>query len=558
VTHRFTRRSCLLSLLGALSGCMPPIPSQKNAFHTSSINPLFRDVAAEAGLDYRWVIPGPRPLNILQTIGNGCAFLDFDNDGNLDILLVGPTLALFHNDGKGHFQNVTQQTGLDRLHGHFLGCAVGDYDNDGYVDIYITAYRGGVLLHNEGGSHFKDVTAQSGIAPQPWGTSAAWVQTTNSGYLDLIVGNYVVFGPHSAQLCAAAGNTMTACSPQAYPPERATFYRNQGNGRFKDATLHWKVNNTSGKVLGIASADIDSSGRQSLYLANDEVPADLLLNLGSYFRNVGSETGTAYNAQGGTQGGMGTDWGDYDNDGQLDLVVATFQQEPNALYHNDGQLLFEERARQLNLANATIPYVAFGAKWIDYDNDGWLDLIFSNGHTSDNVSAFDPGHTYRQPTQLFHNRNGSRFLDVTAQAGPDFLKPIVGRGLAIGDYDNDGRLDVLIVDAEGAPLLLHNETPSAGNWVQCRLQGTKSNRDGLGALVWVRTEEGKRYLRLCQTDGSYMSASDKRVHCGVGSAKVVDIEVRWPSGQVDAYRQIPTNRIVSLTEGNIRKKEKLS
>ncbi|CCW35383.1 hypothetical protein CTKA_02533 [Chthonomonas calidirosea] len=543
-------------------GCRPSLPSIKSRVIDRSqpdspalpASPRFVDVAAEAGLDYRWVIPGPRPLNILQTIGNGCAFLDFDNDGNLDILLVGSSLALYRGDGKGHFQNVTRQTGLDKLHGHFLGCAVGDYDNDGYVDIYLTAYRGGALLHNEGGSHFREVTAQSGIAPQPWGTSAAWVPLTNDGLLDLFIGNYVEFGPHTdPQLCNNAGK-MTACGPRFYNPIKGVLYKNRGNGRFENVSKAWGLDALHGKDLGVACADFDGSGRQSISVANDEVEGDLLQNLGGHFKNIGAVSGTAYNADGNVHGGMGTDWGDYDNDGRLDLVVATFQHETKCIYHNDGGGLFTESSAQLGMADIGLPYVSFGTKFFDYDNDGWLDLIIVSGHVQDNIADIDKSTTYRQPSLLLRNQNGTRFIDVTSQAGPDLLKPIVGRGLAIGDYDNDGRLDVLAVDAEGAPLLLHNETPAVGNWVQCRLQGTRSNRDGLGALVWVKTEEGKRYLRLCQTDGSYMSASDKRVHCGVGTAKVVDIEVHWPSGQIDVHKQIPTNHTVTLVEGSSQAK----
>ncbi|WP_044948851.1 CRTAC1 family protein [Chthonomonas calidirosea] len=514
-------------------------------------------MSSHAGLDYRWVIPGPRPLNILQTIGNGCAFLDFDNDGNLDILLVGSSLALYRGDGKGHFQNVTRQTGLDKLHGHFLGCAVGDYDNDGYVDIYLTAYRGGALLHNEGGSHFREVTAQSGIAPQPWGTSAAWVQTTNSGYLDLIIGNYAVFGPHvTPQLCTDRG-VKTSCGPRYYKPEHCVFYANLGDGRFSNKTSFYHAQG-SGRCLGVACADFDGSGRPSIVYSNDEIEGNLLYPAYQgkrwVYHDIGREAGVATDGMGNIHGGMGVDWGDYDNDGKLDLVVATFQHEEKCLYHNEGDHIFVDRSRNTGIADIARPYVAFGAKFFDFNNDGWLDLIFSNGHVQDNIHQIDPSTSYRQPCLLLQNSGGDPLLfsDVTPLAGSDLMRPIVGRGLAVGDYDNDGRVDLLIVDSEGCPLLLHNETEPVGNWLGIRLEGKRSNRSGYGALLVVEAGE-KRLLRQCQAGGSYMSSSDPRVHFGLGNEREVrQLTVKWPSGRVDVFVDVPINRYLVISEGEQR------
>ncbi|HZT41161.1 MAG TPA: VCBS repeat-containing protein, partial [Chthonomonadaceae bacterium] len=448
-----------------------------------ALGPHFTDVTQAAGINYRWVIPGPRPLNILQTIGNGCALLDYNNDGNLDILLVGSKLALYQGDGHGHFTDVTHQTGLDTLSGHFLGCAVGDYDNDGFDDIYLTAYRGGVLLHNEAGKGFKDVTQEAGIKPQPWGTSAAFVDADNDGLLDLFIGNYAVFGPNTQpQLCRQNG-FQTACGPRFYQPEKGVLYHNEGHGRFQDVTDRWKARTGHGKDLGVACADYAGKGRQSIALANDEVPGDLLDNQGHVFLNRGAESGIAYDANGIVHGGMGEDWGDYDNDGRPDLAVATFQNEPKNIYHNDGGGFFTDRSTMLGVAARTQPYVAFGIKWLDIDNDGWLDLVIANGHVQDNIHDIDKSTTYLQPVQLLRNNGGMAFEDVGAAAGPAFSAPILGRGLAIGDFDNDGRMDVLVVDSEGTPLLLHNETPNAGHWLLLTLEGTKSNRDGIGAMV---------------------------------------------------------------------------
>ncbi len=519
----------------------------------------FTEVARAAGITYRWETPGKSPRNILQTMGGGCAFLDYNNDGNLDILLIGPRLALYKGDGHGHFTDVTREAGLDRLSGSFQGCAVGDYDNDGYDDLYLSAYRGGILLHNEGGKRFQDVTTAAGIAPQPWGTSCTFVDVDGDGKLDLYICNYVVFGPDTQpQLCNFAG-TMDACGPTYYKPEYGALYHNEGGGKFRDITTawigsrpkgrSWVGQGASGKALGVAAADFDGSGHQSLAVANDESPGDLLCNLGLKFQNIGIASGVAFGPDGNVHGGMGIDWGDYDNDGRLDLAVATFTHEPKSVYHNRGGHVFSDDAARLGIATQTAPYVAFGVKWLDYDNDGFLDLIFANGHTQDNASQIDRTESYRQPTQLFHNLQGKRFEDVSAQAGPGLQQEIVGRGLAVGDYDNDGRIDVLIVDGAGAPLLLHNETVPVGHWLLLKLIGTKSNRDGIGALVTVEAG-GKTLQRRCATDGSYLSASDGRVHVGIGAATSATVRMQWPSGGTDVYRNVPIDRPVTLREGD--------
>jgi hypothetical protein len=571
--YRIVLRALLASVailsLGAWGGCNAPSSPHSATQGALPANPtpaapttntgtsLFADVTRAAGINYRWEVEGKRPLNILQTIGNGCAFLDYNNDGNLDILLVGPKLALYQGDGKGHFTDVSHETGLDALHGHFLGCAVGDYDNDGYDDLYISAYRGGLLLHNEGGKRFQDVTAQSGIAPQRWGTSCTFVDLDGDGKLDLYICNYVKYDLNTQpQLCNYSG-FESACGPRFYQPEIGVLYHNEGGGKFRDVTAAWGINKilgdsgqgVNGKGLGVATADYNGSGRMSLEIANDEVAGDLLENDGHKFHNIGASSGTAYDSAGNVHGGMGVDWGDYDNDGKLDLAVATFQHEPKCLYHNDGKGYFTESSAPLGIADKTQPYVSFGIKFFDYDNDGWLDLIVASGHVQDNINAIDKSTTYRQKPQLFHNLKGKSFEETTAQAGEGMQKEIVGRGLAVGDFDNDGRMDALIVDSEGEPILLHNQVPNAGHWLLCKLIGTKSNRDGLGAQLTAEAG-GIKLLRQCTTDGSYMSASDRRVHFGLGSATTATITVRWPSGATNTYQNVPADRIVTLHEGD--------
>jgi enediyne biosynthesis protein E4 len=512
----------------------------------------FTDAADSAGLRYRWQIPGKRPLNILQTIGSGCAFLDYDGDGKLDILLVGAKPALYRGDGAGHFTDVTHQTGLDRLRGHFLGCAVGDYDNDGYDDVYLSGWRTGVLLHNEHGRGFRDVTREAGLAPQPWGTSCAWGDLDGDGYLDLYVCNYVEFGPNTIpQLCTAKGaggrDVRLACEPGAYRALKGVLYHNLGGRRFEDVTRAWGADKTAGAGLGAAFGDFDGTGRIGLAVANDERPGDLFEWAGKRLRNVGVESGTASDA-GHVHGGMGLDWGDYDNDSRMDLFVCTFEGQVKDLYRNQGGGLFQDASAAVGIHHFTRHLVAFGCKFLDADNDGWLDLLIANGHTYDNVADVLPGRRYRQPTQLLYNVSASRFLDASPSAGIEQMPPIVGRGLAVGDYDNDGRMDALVVDAEGKPQLLHNETTGAGHWLSVRLVGTKCNRDGYGALVTARAGPLTE-VRACHADGSYLSSSDSRVHLGLGAAQKASLTVRWPDGHTDTWNDVACDRRIRLREG---------
>jgi hypothetical protein len=524
-----------------------PLPPVTNA--DSSI--VFANTAVRAGLNYRWVIPGRRPLNILQTIGNGCAFLDYDNDGNLDILLIGSRLALYKGDGAGHFTDVTHSTRLDTLHGHFLGCAVGDYDNDGYDDVYISGYRTGILLHNEHGSYFQDVTKQAGLKPQPWGTSCAFADLDGDGYLDLFVSNYVQFDASTPQLCPLNG-IQAACSPTTYHRLQGVLYHNLAGRRFEDVTVAWNAR-PSGNDLGVACADFDGSGHVGLAVANDALGGDLFRNPnGGRMVNISIVSGTSYDRFGHYHSGMGIDWGDYDNDGRPDLFVTTFAHEDKCLYHNMGGGAFEERGVETGVASALEPYVSFGCKFADFDNDGWLDLIVASGHVEDNVAQIKNGESYRQPLELLRNtgRPPITFERVTRSAGLEKLGPIIGRGLAVGDFDNDGRMDVLAADSEGTPVLLHNETRTPGHWLGLKLVGKRrSNRDAYGAVVTV--EVGKqRWMRLCRADGSYLSSSDKRVHIGLGKADHVErVTVRWPDGHVEIRTGLPIDRYLSWTEG---------
>ena len=547
---------CLISLAMIAGGCRKAESDNAGVAGTPQRgDAIFRDVADAAHLRYEWKIPGKRPLNILQTIGNGCAFLDYNGDRNLDILLIGSPPALFKGDGKGAFTDVSAETGIAALKGAFLGCAVGDYDNDGFDDVYLTAYRGGALLHNRKGQKFEDVTKAAGIAPQPWGTSAAFAETEpGNGRLDLFIGNYAEFGPTTEpQLCEEQG-VLTSCGPRRYAPLRGAFYKNLGNGHFADKTATNGAATARGRVLGVAFRDFDGGGRPGFALGNDEQPGDLFQpKPGGAFTNIADTSGTAYDRDGNVHGGMGLDWGDFDGDGMPDLFLSTFFNEVKPLYRNAGGGVFSDVAFGTGIAAVSLPYVSFGCKFLDFDNDGNLDIAVANGHVQDNITQINPAARYKESALLLQNRGGQpvTFTEVSQSVGgPDFMRPIVGRGLATGDYDNDGRIDLLIVDSEGKPLLLHNESKGKNHFLGILLTGTRSNRNAYGAKVVVTLAGGRTLTRWAHADGSYMSSSDPRVLIGLGTAPQAEkLTVTWPDGSREEFSGVAGDRYIALRQG---------
>lgn len=532
----------------SLTGCNNKPTNKSIPVATSDVQ--FANVTEQAGLGtYAWTPREKRPLTILGTIGNGAAFIDVDNDDNLDILLVGKKTTLFRGDGKGKFTE--DPAALGNPQGYFLGCAVGDYDNDGFQDIYLTGYRDGRLYKNMGGKKFTDVTAGSGLTKQPWGTSASFADFNRDGMLDLYVANYAIFGKNvMPQLCSFNG-IMSSCGPRFYDPERGTLFIATAAWKFSDLSVKTGAKKVSGRGLGVAVLDFDFSGQDSIAIANDELPGDLLKNTGMKFTNEGANSGTAYDGEGRAHGGMGIDWGDYDNDGKPDLVVATFSHEVKSLYHNEGGGFFIDKSTMTGLSDTVQPFITFGIKFFDANNDGFIDLLLSNGHVQDNIADVDKSSTYPQPIFFMQNIEGKRFEDRNATSGVGKLAPIVGRGLTVGDYDNDGLVDALVVDSEGKPVLLHNESKNAGHYVRLRLEGNKSPRSAHGALVRITLPDGRTLLRHCQTDGSYMSASDVRVHVGIGSnTSIKSIEVTWPSGTKTMLTDVPIDKTCTVTEGS--------
>jgi len=516
----------------------PPVVPSTGPMNTPA---KFVDVTAASGLDHKFTTIDSKPQNILQTIGAGCAFLDYDNDGNLDILLVDQQLKLYRGDGHGRFVDVTKSMGLDRVHGYFLGCAVGDYDNDGFDDILLTGYATVALLRNDHAGRFTNSTATSGLQTTGWNTSATWGDIDNDGKLDLYICRYLDFPPGDMGLCVM-GRSLIACGPYKFGPQRGELYRNLGNGKFSNITKQWGVNKTSGKGLGAAFADVDGSGLQSLYITDDQVPSNLYLNAGAAFRDVSRTSGASVREDGKGFSGMGIDWGDYDNDGKLDVAAMAFQSEEKRILHNEGNAVFTQQYNRLGMRAGSQSWISFGMKWLDYDNDGWLDMIYSNGPTDLVLSELEP-------TMLYHNEQGAAFIDASAGLIGPARRSIEGRGLAVGDYENNGLVDALVVDNQGGPLLLHNETANPGHWLDINLIGAKSNRDGYGAEV-TATVGRSRQIRVCHADGSYLSSSDKRVHLGLGSATAVDgLDIRWPSGQVDKLTNVAADKVITVVEG---------
>jgi hypothetical protein len=395
------------------------------------------------------------------------------------------------------------------------------------------------------------VTAKAGVGargPYDCVTAAAFVDLDGDGRLDLIAGRYIQFTPKSIQYCIYL-DVKAGCGVKNYDPDQPQVYRNNGDGTFSNRTKEWGFGKAHGRCLGIALRAADSGKGAVVYLANDELPGDLFVPRGKAYTEIGAVSGTAYNKDGITQGAMGADWGDYLNEGRPGLVVTTFQSETDSLYRNEGKDLYREYGARYGIAHATAIWVGWTAKFFDYDNDSWLDLVISNGHTQDNARQVEADRSYAQPLLLYHNEEGRLFKVVGQEAGKDFRQPFVGRGGSIGDFDNDGRLDLLMVDEEGPPRLLHNEDRGHNHWIGIRLEGVKCNRDGIGARVTV-TAGGKTYLRDQQLAGGYLSAHDPRLHFGLGQARAIDkITVRWPNGHVDTIRRSPVDRYVRIIEG---------
>jgi hypothetical protein len=493
-----------------------------------------------------------------ETIGPGCAFLDYDNDGWMDIFFVnsGPSdfftpqrplhNALYHNNHDGTFTDVTDKAGLGETKSFGMGVAVGDYDGDGWPDIYITAYGHNTLYHNNHDGTFTDVTEKSKTGLSGWFTNAVWFDYDNDGKLDLFVSSHVEYNKNISCGNNAMGRKFY-CIPRIFKPTSSHLLHNNGDGTFTDVSQESGIANSLGKGFGAVATDIDNDGWMDLFVANDTVPDFLFHNLGNgKFKEIGLEAGVAYSDTGKARSGMGVDAADYDGDGWQDLFVANIDVELFSLYHNDHNLTFSETPGEI--AKYTRNLSGWGLKFFDYDDDGDMDLILSNGYPDDMVGLVSARTTYREPLLMFENRGGV-FHNVSAESGPVFQKTFTARGLAVGDFDNDGYLDVLVCNNGEAPILLHNEGNHKNHWVGVKLVATASNPDSIGAvLTW--TAGGVTRKRLKTGGGSFLSSHDPREILGMGAATKMDrIEVRWPSGKTDRIENPPVDGYIRIVEG---------
>jgi tetratricopeptide (TPR) repeat protein len=526
--------------------------------------PTFVDEATSRGLVFRCDNGPSAEHQLPETMPGGVAVLDFDGDGWLDVYALqggpfpprgGPPPfgdRLFRNRGDGHFQDVTATSGLAELPGGYgHGVAVGDYDNDGRPDLFVTRWRSYALYRNLGGGRFQDATAQAGLGgDRDWPTSAAWADFDNDGNLDLYVCHYLKWDAKNPALCEYPERSKPGymyCDPLIFPALPDHVFRND-DGRFIDVTAEAGIVDLDGRGLGVLAADLDDDGKVDVFVANDLSANRFFRNLGGFrFSEQATEAGLAASAEGGSLAGMGVACGDVDGDGRLDLAVTNFLNQATTLYHNHGGGLFSDRSAATGLAAATRPFLGFGLAALDANNDGRLDLVQANGHISD----FGPSFPYAMRAQLLLSDASGHFRDVSEQAGPPWQVLRLGRGLAVGDIDNDGRTDVLIA-GQGAPLaLFHNQpAPAAGHFLTLALEGVASNRDGVGATVTV-TAGGRSQVAARFGGGSYLSASDPRLHFGLGVARQADrVEVRWPSGRRDTYEGLAAGAGYRLREGD--------
>jgi len=523
----------------------------------------FTDITEQAGIHFKHNSGAFGKKYLPETMGSGVCFLDYDNDGWQDILMVnsmdwpghkpGSSFpALYHNNRDGTFTDVTRQAGL-AVEMYGLGCAVADYDNDGYVDIYITAVGPNHLFHNLGNGKFADVTGKAGVGDPGFSSSAVWFDYDNDGKLDLFVANYVEWSIANDQYCSLDGKTKTYCTPQAFKGQSSTLYHNQGNGVFENVTQRAGLYDPKSKSLGMALLDYDNDGWLDVFVANDTEPNKLYRNnRDGTFTDVAVAAGVAFGEAGTARAGMGTDAADYDNSGRQGLVIGNFTNEGMALYRNDGSGLLTDEASTSGIARTSIQSLTFGCFFFDYDLDGLLDILAVNGHISEDINVVQPTVKYAQPPHLFRNRGNSKFEEVTAKLGPALQLPVVGRGAAYGDIDNDGDLDLVIIADNGFARLLRNDNANQNDALRVKTVGTRSSRDGIGAKVTVVTPKGERLLRMVKTGSSYLSQSELPVTFGLGKpeeGKTVGLEIVWPSGQRDTIAKVKPNQFITVREG---------
>jgi hypothetical protein len=556
------RRSFLLGL-GALTSVSAFRPDAWAGFAPQTSGPGFRlvDVTQKAGLGFQHNSGAYGGKLLPETLGSGCAFLDYDRDGWQDILLINgadwpghkrarTTLKLYHNNGNGTFSDVTRQAGLDvEMYG--MGVAVGDYNNDGYPDVLVTCVGQNRLFKNTGKGTFVDVTRVSGLgARQAMSTSALWFDYDRDGLLDLFVCNYVKWSEDHDVFCSLDGKHKSYCTPEAYRGETCWLFHNRGDGTFEDVTANSGVFDSSSKSLGVAMLDYDSDGWPDLLVANDTQPNKLYRNQrNSTFKDVAVEAGIAFSTEGKARAGMGVDVADFTNSGAVGMAITNFDNEMVGLYRAGANGNYEDVATRAGVGLASRNTLGFGCMFADVDLDGMQDLIVANGHIDETVRNIRGNVGYAQPPQLFLNGGNGGFRDVASSVGEDFAQPKVGRGLAYGDFDRDGDLDILMTTNNGPAYLYRNDVISGNKSIRFRLVGTKSNRDAIGATVRI-FRGGTSQSRLVKSGSSYLSQSELPVTFGLGSRDRIDrAVVQWPSGRTEEFKDLAAGRAYECVEG---------
>ena len=556
MNRNVTRRDFLESL--AAMGLVLPMPLLQAATSPApSSAPVF-DVKHARGLDFKHVNSPTPQKYLIETMGGGVALLDYNNDGLLDIFLVNSGdltnpmhqpekfnrqnpnnwNRLYRQNPDGSFTDVTKEAGLaDACDSNYgIGVAVGDYDNDGFPDLYVTSYGKNVLYHNNGDGTFTDVTAKAGVAAGGWSSSAGFFDYDNDGHLDLFVTRYMLWDTQTSKICGQEWQTY--CPPGEFPPTTNILYRNRGDGTFEDVSQRSGISALKGRSLGVSFADYDGDGFADVFVANDGMRQFLFHNNGNgTFTELALEAGAGLTDAGKPISGMGTVFQDYDNDGRPDILVTVLPREVYALFHNDGNGLFSYRSLQAGLGLLSAASSGWGVGLEDFNNDGWKDIFVAQSHVLDNVETIDHMLHYKETPLLALNKDG-RF----ERADSGVTTPIAGRGVAFGDLNNDGWQDVVVSTLGGEPLVLMNRG-GAGHWLNITLRGTRSNRDGLGSRVVVNGQ-----TRIATTSGSYVSASDKRLHFGLGPAETAKVEVYWPSGAHQTLEGVKANQFLEIKE----------
>jgi len=524
----------------------------------------FEEIPADAS-GIHWVhTSGKSPDHYLpETTGAGCAFLDYDNDGWMDIYLVNsgkcdffdpnPPLrnALYRNNRDGTFTEVTEKAGVTGG-GYGQGIAVGDYDGDGFPDLYVTQYGRSILYHNNGDGTFTDVTEKAGVAAPGWSSSAVWFDYDNDGRLDLFVCQFVEFSKAKNKDCRTGEDAKRGyCIPHVYRPTSSRLFHNNGDGTFSDVSKSSGIADHAGKAWGVVATDIDNDGLMDLFVANDTVANFLFVNRGGgKFEEIGEPAGVAYSVEGRPRSGMGVDSADFDQDGWMDLFVANVDREMYSLYRNNHDESFDDHAGVTGIGAATKLMSGWGLKFLDFDNDGELDLFLANGNPDDLIEQIHPQVKYQEPLLLFRNTKKG-FQNVSPESGPAFARPRSARGMAVGDFDNNGALDILVSVNDGAPVLLRNNVGAQNHWLGIMLVGKKSNPDAIGARITYQAQDLKR-SRMKVGGGSYLSSHDPRIVLGIGQRKKIDwLEVKWPRpGGVERFTELPIDQYIKIVEGD--------